>query len=474
MDCMKREVVNELNEKEFVTSLIISDKCCKNLALYVDLNYLESDYARVVTEWVLEYYSKFKSSPKKDIISLYRAKCDELTDPSLQDLILRYVTHIAQQETINNEDYLLDRAKSFLEKKSLERYAETLSSCLEVGDLEKAKKVKSDFGKINVSETNEVSLLSLENTSLIKECLASQDEELFNLPTELNKVIGKIKRNDFIAILAGMKKGKSWFLQYLGLQAMKQKLNVVYVSMEMTREEVVQRMWKTLFGSKSGLITPGLYETSRFIENPTIKDKYSVEVVDLKVKPVENADVVELQKELRAENQYTGNMRIIAYPAFSASVVDITNRIEELASEGFVADVVVLDYSDITKPIGGGSEVRNQLDLIWKHLRGFAMRFHCCVITASQTNRGGLSSSVVSAENVAEDIRKLAHVTSMVSLEQTPMMAKKHIMRVRNIAMRNGESFDPCVFPQCLALGQFVSGRPIAMSKLQLDEENEE
>ena len=35
-------------------------------------------------------------------------------------------------------------------------------------------------------------------------------------------------------------------------------------------------------------------------------------------------------------------------------------------------------------------------------------------------------------------------------------------MRVRNIAIRNGEVEDACIFPQCLGLGQFVFGEPIS------------
>ena len=271
-----------------------------------------------------------------------------------------------------------------------------------------------------------------------------------------------------------MKKGKSWLMQYLALEAMKQRLNVIFVSMEMTREEVVQRMWKALFGVKSGIIPEGLYETTRFVEDPSEKGKYRIELFDINVKGNKGKSVDTLQKELKAMNGYSGNLRIIAYPAFGASVQDITDRVEELATEGFVADVLVIDYADITKPIGGGTELRNQLDLIWKHLRGFSMKFHCATITASQTNRAGLNSNVVSAETISEDIRKLAHVTSMVSMEQTGKMYKNHIMRLRNIAMRNGWSSGPCVFPQCLGLGQFVFGEPVLAENLIMECEDDE
>lgn len=469
---MKREAITTLDERDFITSLIMSDKCCQVLVPYVKLQYFECDYTRVIAGWIIEYYRKFKMSPKNDIMSLYRVHCDEIEDESLKELVLTYLQKLASNETfINNEDYLLDKSRDFLDYKAMTLYVEDLNACLKTKSMDKARKIQTEYKKVSAAETNEASLLSLDDGKVIEEALLKEDEELFSLPEGLSGVFGKLHRNDFVAILAGMKKGKSWALLYLALEAMKQRLNVVYVSMEMTREEVIQRAWKMLFASKSGLIKSGLYETSHFIQDTDDPEKFRAELVDINVKDGMGKSVEELQKQLRAQNQYTGNLKIIAYPAFSVSVDDIHNRIEELAQEGFVADVVVIDYEDITKPIGGGSELRNQLDATWKASRAFAMKFHCCEITASQTNRAGLSSSVVSAETIAEDIRKLAHVTSMVSLEQTPKMYKQHLMRMRNIAMRNGETSGPCVFPQALGLGQFVFGKPILAENLIMDDE---
>ena len=472
---MKREVIENTNEKDFVASLIMSDKCCQILLEYVKPTYFDSDYSRVITSWITDYYKKFKVAPKKDVSSIYKMRCDEIQDEALKDLIYDYLKNISESEiNINNEDYLVDRGKDFIDYKAFQEYTESLQACLDTRDMERARKVQQNYKKIATTETNEVSLLSPDSKSIIEKALTTVDEELFTLPEHMSNVFGKIHRNDFIAVLAGMKKGKSWLMQYLATEAMKQRLNVVFVSMEMTREEVVQRMWKRLFGVKSGIIPEGLYEGSKFVEDPCEKDKYKVELVEYNLKNPKGKSVSSLQKELRAMTNYSANLRIIAYPAFGASVQDITDRIEELAQDGFVTDVLVIDYADITKPIGGGSELRNQLDLIWKHLRGFAMKFHCCVITASQTNRAGLSSNVVNAETISEDIRKLAHVTSMVSMEQTGKMSKNHVMRLRNIAMRNGWSSGPCVFPQCLGLGQFVFGEPIPAENLSMDDDDDE
>lgn len=472
---MKREVIENLNEKDFVASLIMSDKCCQILLPYVKVSYFDCDYSRVIVNWVEDHYRKFKVSPKKDITSIYRLRCDEIADEALKDLVYNYLKNIAESDiNINNEDYLVDKGRDFIDYKALAEYTEQLNDCLATRSMDKARQIQQNYKKISVTETNEVSLLSEDSIQIIQDALDKEEEVLFELPGAMNGVFGKLHRNDFVAILAGMKKGKSWCLQYIGIVALRQRLNVTIVSMEMTREEVIQRVWKAMFGVKSGIIPEGLYESCRFVEDPCEKGKYKFELYDIKVGENCGVDVKILQDQMRALNKYSSNLRIIAYPAFGESVQGITDRVEELATEGFVTDVLIIDYADITKPIGGGSELRNQLDATWKHLRGFSMKFHCLTVTASQTNRAGLSSNVVAAETIAEDIRKLAHVTSMVSMEQSPKMYKNHIMRLRNIAMRNGNTTGPCVFPQCLGLGQFVFGQPILAENLEMDSGDDE
>ena len=361
-----------------------------------------------------------------------------------------------------------------MDYKALKLYVEDLNACLETKSMDRARKVQQEYKKISTVELNECDLMDLKDNAIIENALSQEEQVLFTLPENLNKVFGNIHRNDFIAILAPPKRGKSFALQYLALQALKQRLNVIFVSMEMTREEVIQRLWKALFGTESGLVKDGTYESCRFVEDTCEEGKYHSELVDIKVTN-KSKPVSVLQKRLRTSNGYTGHLRIIAYPRFSASVKQITDRIDEIMDDGFIPDVIFIDYADITTPIGGGTELRNQLDEIWKYLGGYATKTHSCVITASQTNRSGMSSNSVEAESIGENFKKIAHITSMVSLEQTRKMKDEHLMRVRNIAIRNSEVEDACIFPQCLSLGQFVFGNPISTKDfIMVDEDNDE
>lgn len=473
---MKREIIENTNEKDFVASLIMSDKCCQILLDYVKPTYFDCDYSRVIVSWITDYYKKFKIAPKKDVTSIYKMRCDEIQDEALKDLVYNYLKNIAESEiNINNEDYLVDRGKDFVDYKALQEYTENLQACLDTRDMNKARKVQQEYNKITVAETNEVSLLDKDAVDIIQNALSKEEEVLFSMPGEINSVFGNIHREDFIIILGAAKKGKSFLLQECAVQALQQRLNVTLVELEMNREEEIQRLWKRLFGAKSGLVKQGTYESSRFVECPDEKGKYKIELYDINVDEDKSESVEKLQKQLRTMTQYSSNLRLIAYPAGTASVIDICDRVEELAvKENFVTDVLVIDYANITKPIGGGSELRNQLNAINQYLRGFAQKFHCVVITGAQTNRGGFSSNVVGAESLGEDYRQITHVTSLVSMEQTPKMKRNHIMRLRNVAMRNGGAVDCCVFPQCLGLGQFVFGEPILAENLIMESEDDE
>ena len=164
---MKKEKVEGLNEKNFVVSLIMSDKVCKVLIPYIQMNYFETDYARIVVQWTMDYWTKFKHSPKDDITSIYLTRCNEIRDEAVKDLVAVFIQNLSESNlNINNEDYLVDRSKDFIDSRSLKTYTEELNACLEVNNLEKARTVQQNYRKITETETNEVSLFSKESIKI--------------------------------------------------------------------------------------------------------------------------------------------------------------------------------------------------------------------------------------------------------------------------------------------------------------------
>ena len=151
-----------------------------------------------------------------------------------------------------------------------------------------------------------------------------------------------------------------------------------------------------------------------------------------------------------------GNCKFIFLPMYTATVEDIVAYLDNLYYyEGYSPDVVIVDYADIVKPSKGTNEYRHQINDIWMKLRSIAQNRNILVVTASQTNRGGMSGEI-SRENIAEDMRKIAHASILVALNQNKKERTAGVMRLETLASRDEvESFDQAVILQNLSIGRF-------------------
>jgi hypothetical protein len=101
--------------------------------------------------------------------------------------------------------------------------------------------------------------------------------------------------------------------------------------------------------------------------------------------------------------------------------------------EGFVPDVIIIDYADIIQ--GKGYDARDRVNNIWVGLKTWAKKYHCAVITASHLSGEALKKDG-EAYNIGEDKRKLHHVSGMYILNQTEEEKRNGIMRIKATATR--------------------------------------
>lgn len=447
---MKREKLSNLSERDLITGLIISDKFCQELLPIIKGKHFETEYARVIFGWVLDYYSKFRESPKKNIIKLYRSKVDTISDDSLLDNLLKFVEKLYEnyENTTFNEDFLLTESIKYLKKRELICLQEDLDSLVSCGDIDKAETKLLNYKSLEKVSGKSISLLDKENV------LSAFDEEndvLFTINGAFGDVIGDIHREDFISFLAPMKRGKSFALTQIGVEALKQGLNVLHVSLEMSEKQVLKRYWINLTGKNKD--ERENIDFSYFVEDG---DKWRVETKKINRGGI-TLDDVEKKQALFKRIFRGADVKIYAVPAYSLTVESLETELVRLEeNEDFIPDVIIVDYADIMKPTDKG-EYRNQLDSIWKKLRGLAQSRKVALFTASQSNRSGLVKDA-ETQDIAEDVRKIAHVTSLVAINQTESEKKRGIVRFKQLAVREGEQqFKQAIATQCLAIGRMVT-----------------
>lgn len=445
---MKREKLNTLSERDLIYQLIVSDKFCREIIPVLNPKYLEIVYIRTVAIWIKDYFQKFKESPKKNMMKLYRAHVEELKDESLQENILTFIEKLDrdfEKIKVSNEDFAIQNAIKYLKVRSLKNFSEDIDAYINSGEIERAENCVTKFRKVEIASGEGVSLL--EDSDIITESFTEEQDLLFAYPGDFGRLLGEIHREDFIAFLAPMKAGKTFSLIDFGIEALKNNLKVVMYSLEMSRTNMIKRVWTTLSGQTTKDIE---IEIPYFVEDG---EKWRIEK---KLVNKKASSVLEVQKKQRSLKRLFrgGAFRIYAEPAYSLTVESLENKLDDLAYDGFYPDVIIIDYADIMSPSDAKSDYRNQIDGIWKRLRALAQKRKAVVVTASQTNRGAISREV-EAEDTAEDIRKIAHVTSMVAISKTKYCKQNKLAIFSQMAIREGEpETRKVVATQNLALGR--------------------
>jgi replicative DNA helicase len=118
---------------------------------------------------------------------------------------------------------------------------------------------------------------------------------------------------------------------------------------------------------------------------------------------------------------------------------DIKNQADQWCQEGWVPDVVVIDYADILAPMHSTDEGREQINKTWKAMRALSQSGHALVATATQSSAKGYSANILTRKEFSDDKRKMAHVTAMIGINISEEEKENGLMRLNYIVLRDDE-----------------------------------
>jgi len=457
-------------------------------------HHFASPYRRKVYQHLCSFFDQFRRSPTLQELRDYclvREKADQMREGI--EALLQDVPHI----DITNVDYVVDKALAFARKSNLVHLVDEVISNLNKGDVQHAETVVQTFTKVSFDLNRFYTF-----EEMIPQCIEmvegeDEDSLTFRYGGLLGELVGPLRPGWLVGVLAPTKRGKTWFLIHTTLQAVLSRLKVYFVSLEMPLNQVIRRFVQMYFGcdgtqkwrtvpdcelNQEGICTrpervssvsletdkgelPSSYEDTPRDYQPCVacrdKEDSHFRLSGWKVRNLAR-EKVDLKSRLSKINwfvkMYGSYGRVCCYPAYSAKVWDILGDVNILESNGFIPNVIVIDYADLLVPSSRYVEYRHQLDEIWKSLKRLAVEKNCIVVTASQTTRGSMGKGLLEATDVAEDIRKVAHCDLMIGLNQTDRERKTSILRINVIARREG-FFDPKRQLKCLS--DFNCGRLI-------------
>lgn len=401
---------------------------------------------RIICQWIFTYYTKYNEAPKNNIQEIFNTESKKLKpeDKELISLFLQSFSNKFEREKKYNEAYAIEQALLFIKEKNLSLLEEKIKLAKQKGDLEEAEQYIKTFKNVESEEVLYTITDVTNDFDYIDQIDITKDPDyLFHLPGVLGEKIGPLCRGDFLAGAGPGKRGKSWWLEEIGITALENNLNVIYFNLEMSHKKCLKRIYSTFTGAVTYLSED---EFSKEIELPYFKEiEPNVFTIKYKKKIAYGLDNHQIKQSLLSHSKlFKGAFKVVTFPANTMSVEASEKVLDRLyCEEGFAADVIIYDYLDLIS-CSSKSEHRHKIDSVWKNARSMSQKKHCLVVSATHTNKG-TNNIDIKPDDLSEDGRKINHVTHMFGINQTSSEKNLLFQRINILAARDS-SFNPDEF----------------------------
>ncbi len=394
--------------QEDLCHLMLHDRTfCDQISEVLDTEFIQYEHLRIFAKMLIDYKAKHKGQhPSYErMATVITSEVDNYT-PALKKQITQFYSKVINNNEIESADFIKDNAIDFCRKQVLKKAMIKSVRLLKSSSFEEIQKVIEDAMKLGTNlDFGHDWQADIDARYRIK-----SRNPITTGWSRLDEITqGGFGEQELGVVIAPTGAGKSMVLVHIGATALKEKKTVIYYTLELAETVVGQRFDSCITGIKLGDL---------------LKNKHNV--------------VDKLQ-------EIDGHLIIKEYPSKSASTQTIRSHIERLKKRGINPDMIIVDYADLLKPVRTQGEKRHELESIYEELRGIAQQEKCCIITASQTNRGGLNAEVITMESISEAFSKCFVADFIFSLSRTPQDKQANTGRVFIAKNRNGP--DGLVFP---------------------------
>ena len=395
-------------EKQILTDLIVSTDFLKMVRPIVDVGLFDTDAAKTVGKWVLEYYDKYKQAPQDVIENIYKDKSKKL-GASETDWIADFLDELSDQYEKQgiNEHYSFDQTVKYFKRQRLYKAAENVQELIENNRLDEAEETWSK-GIIAGSEMNDMGINPFDPDT-IRRLLRPESRFELNFGIDgFDRLAGPMKSEWLVMFMGPMKRGKTQMLTHLAVHSTWVGFNTVFISLEGGYGDNAIRFWQNV-GS--------------------ISNQYK----ELRSKAV--------RKVLKFNRQAKGVLKLKSFPPYSAGCDDIKRYLDSLdAVENFQPHVLLVDYLGAMGEPKGKSG-RDVYDYNSKQLKGLSEERKMIVISAHQGNKKTLEKMNMHPSDIPEDVRILANVDALYGLNQTEEEKEEDVIRL-NVLLHRFRKFN--------------------------------
>lgn len=403
-------------QRKIVAMLMRDEVFLQRVEGLVDPNYLDNEAQAWLVDLTNRHYKTYRQIPSGAIVlnEIRDSKAAGKIKEEFVDELKDVLKHVYGKPDLSNRDYTAEQVAKFARERAIEEALMQSADIVEKkGDYEQIRKVlgtaldvgqQDGLGAIDlmgdIEERIERRLKSISATRLPSGITTGHkelDKELYH---------GGWGRKELTVFMGGPKSGKSIGLQHFAINAQREGYNVLFVTLENSKEVTTDRM--------------------------------DANICDIAVKDLA-ANPTRVATALKAFAAKAGILKIHEFPTYTFRCSDLRRLIRKYQSQSILFDLIVVDYADIMAPEGKYEEERRGLTEIYGGLRAIAQTENAAVVTATQTNRAGAKANTATKTDVAEDINKTRLADILISINADADEKSRNEMRLFIAASRNSE-----------------------------------
>ena len=415
-----------------VTDPIVCGRIAKQ---WRDDGLFESPWANTVGTWCVKHLQKYGSPPNGQLRTIFDHWASKPNrDEATVDMVERFLAYCSEQfsqEGPYNSDYLTDVAGRYFNRVRMKQTLRQAEEELDDGNLDKAHEILAGMRKV---ELGEGSLAKTHEDYDMWEASMNTERQrsLIDYPGRMDVALGsRLQPGCLVAFMGPDKCGKSFFLLDAAYRAADNRHRVAYIEAgDMTREDVIVRLGQRAAGrpwrQKRWRVPTGWAEDGKAVFEERSQDE-----------ALTGAEAFHaFRRRVRGRDLF----RLTCHPNSTLSVAGIESMLTDWAVEGWVPEVVVIDYADILAPPEGVRETLDQVDTTWRHLRRLSQRMHCLVLTATQSNAAAykVGGRMLGRQHFSGRKTKLAHVSGMIGINVGPGDKEQQTCRLNWVVLREG------------------------------------
>tara|TARA_B100000131_G_scaffold82949_2_gene79926 strand:+ start:2168 stop:3529 length:1362 start_codon:yes stop_codon:yes gene_type:complete len=395
-------------EKNILQHLIFNEEYARKALPFLKDIYFADITDKSIFNLVEKYFNEYNATPTKNALLVELENLNNISDEQSAEISN---TIVGFQEPEEKEaEWILDKTERFCQDKAIYNAIMDSIQIIDGKSQETEHAIPEMLSEaLAVSFDNHIGHDWLDDAEKRFDFYKMKEEKIpFDLDY-LNKVTkGGLSKKTLNIALAGTGVGKSLFMCHCSAANILQGYNVLYITMEMAEEKIAERIDANIL-------------------NTTIDE--------LKMLP---KDAFE-KKMGRASTKANGRLIIKEYPTASAHVGHFRHLLNELKlKKQFKPDIIYIDYLNIcssSRMKGAAVNSYTYVKAIAEELRGLAVEYNVPIVSATQTNRQGFTSSDIGLEDTSESFGLPATADFMfaiISSEELEDLAQLLIKQLKN------------------------------------------